>query len=139
MYKISFLGNEAGFLNTSDLGIRFGYFGHPILFSVHDTDTNQTFALKILVANNPEKPKVHIERPDSISPNLSDVVIQFFNPTVPGISGLSAPYAVKVNQNKSLLGFMFWVDTIQNSQVFRLTYEFYNDRVPSPSPPKVMQ
>jgi hypothetical protein len=138
MFEISYGKKQQNLLNTTAAGTRFGYFDEPIVFDVYMKDRPKTIKLIITVSLNNDKPKLHYEGGFK-NQEQSEYYISFYNPNVPGQSGLKGPVATIFNKEGFLLGFMFWIETMADSKAYRLTYEFYDDRVPIETLEKVPQ
>ena len=125
MFTAKLLPSPDKYLNPILSGIRFSVIDKPILFEISNDEGLPPLLLSFNVCKDATKKPweyVHALNPD----NTYSATL--FNPVIPGSGGLIEPYAALWTESKTdILGIMFWVDFIANSNSYRLSYEFFSD------------
>ena len=127
MFKVRELPTENKCLNPALSGVRFGFLDAPLRFSI-STEKGEQYTLTFTVKIDPSKPRWKYEDVFDNVKKTFDIV--FFNPSIPGTSGMTAPRGTLWMESGHLLGFVCWVDFLEGTENFRLTYSFYDDYEP---------
>lgn len=125
MLTIEKKGNEKGFLNPVESGIRFGTIGEPVRFQVTG-DLIHSIAVNIDVSidEKASKPEWVMDTDEK------SLTVKFKHPKRSERSGLSNAIGVAISE-RVVVGLMFWVETIGDAPSFRISYEFYRDVIAS--------
>jgi hypothetical protein len=114
-------GNDAGYLNPIDSGIRFGSIGNSLGFSILEPTIAPTILVFFNTINNDNKKPGELE----INHEAGTIRINFYNPKPDTSNFLRTPHGIVINEN-GLFGIMFCLDMLEGD-FYKLSYEFYWD------------
>jgi hypothetical protein len=101
------------------------------------------FKLEMESADEPLLIKFYL-RKESSRKNLSvsigeikdnTIIVDYYNSSEGGTSGLSNPLSL-IKTGNDILGFMFYVDSLKDSECYKISYEFYHGYKPEPKKAK---
>jgi hypothetical protein len=131
MFSVKALGDN----NKSNVsicsGVTFGFFDKPLTFEVKSEKVEAPHFIDFKVARDSKRKPFEMSLAHS---GTSRTEIIFYNPAMSGQSGLTVPVGILSLEDKYVLGFMFLVDVLPNSQTYRFTYEFYDGLIAQPKP-----
>jgi len=125
-FKVKYLGLDKKNLIPIKSGIGFGYIDKQLVFEISTQESEEPLRVSFFAKINKLKKSPEFEI-GKIKNN--DLEVCFYNPSENGISGLQAPLSLLV-VNADILGFMFYLDRVPNSESYRISYEFYHGKTP---------
>lgn len=108
-------------LNSIERGVTFIQANKALIFEFGFKDnSNLPVEINFKILNDKNKKPIEVEVTDLIERKLNIIV---YNPTY-GTSGLKEPADILQN-DKLMVKFMFHIETLNDSEFYKLTYEFF--------------
>ncbi len=119
MFNVKFLDQNLPGKKSILNGVGFGFYNKDIFFEVKSDKIETPLIIKFKVIKDDNKKSELIV--GDIENNTLELC--YYNPPT-GTCGLSNPIGYRV-LNEYILGFMFFLDVLADSNCYRITYDFY--------------
>lgn len=126
MFKVKSLGQDKPELKPVCSGITFGFLEKELVFEVTSDSIPIPLRVSFYVKTDKSKKDYEFEIGKIIENSLT---LSFYNPSKSGSSGLKLPMSV-IRVDRYLLGFMFRIETLLDTDCYQLAYEFYDGLLP---------
>lgn len=127
MFTITYLHQKSESYTPLLSGVGFGKIGLPQYFRVEAPGFTNALEVEFVVLRDKDKKDFDLNIEARGNNGLR---VAFFNPTDGGTSGLNSPFGLVILPPSDILGFMFFLDVLRGSDVYRMTYELSHGKLP---------
>jgi hypothetical protein len=132
LFKVTSLGQNNKFNIPICSGLTFGWIEKELVFKLEMESAEEPLLIKFYLRKDSSRKNVNVSIGE-IKDNT--ITVDYYNSSESGTSGLSHPLGL-IETGNNILGFMFHIDSLKDSDCYKISYEFYHGSKPEPKKAK---